>query len=268
MTAFSMLILVFCVLPVVLINRKYLIPRRQVPFFIIYGLIGACAEIAEFWGLFVRVPVAVVAFLLYTQPIWTVFLSRLLLKEPMSYRKTFATVLAMSGVAVLLHASWSGMLDATALGLTAALFGGVCFAFWVIWGRQSGLNNLHFVTTTFGWSSFTFMWLLVFWQLARWFGANSSIVRLSPHFGAANWFPLLVFTIFAGLIPSAAMFRGLQRVDAGIAGVVLLFEPIGASLLGWALFGQQLGSATIAGGLLILAANYFVAGELVEQTAF
>src|SRR5436309_11603342 len=66
------LILTFLMLLPVLVRGGRYVPRREmVPFFAVYGLIGALAELAQFGGIVLGVPVATVALLLYTQPIWT-----------------------------------------------------------------------------------------------------------------------------------------------------------------------------------------------------
>lgn len=255
---FSMLIQFACLLPIVLLKPAYKIEKRFTTFFLIYGLIGAGAELAQFGGLFFGVPVAVVAFLCYTQPLWTILLGRLILGEPFTGRKVAATALALAGVAVLLGPAWVGKSEVSGVGLAIALAGGVLFSLWVIWGRKSGISELHFVTTTFGWSIFTTLWLIISWPLISLWIHDPVIVDLSISIPPLDWFYLLVFTLIAGLIPNFCFFKGLRSVEAGAAGIILLLEPVVASLLAWMFFGQELGIGTLVGGFLILLSNYFV----------
>lgn len=267
-TLFSMLLLLGCILPIVALRPKYLIPKKFLRFFVIYGLIGAGAELAQFGGLFFGVPVAVIAFLFYTQPLWTIVFGRLILREPISLRKMLATLLALAGVVVLLGPASSGIRGASTFGLVISLAGGILFSLWVIWGRKSGISELHFVTTTFGAATFTTLWLILSWPILSLLIQDPALVGLSPSLPALHWFYLLVFTLVSGLIPNLCFFRGLQAVEAGVAGIILLLEPVIASVLAWVLFGQRPGALTVVGGLLILLANYFVidSSQLAGQT--
>src|SRR5215813_5622900 len=69
---YSILLMTLAVLPFAVLRREYSISRDSIPFFVVYGLIGAFAEFGQFVGLIFGVPVAVVALILYTQPLWTV----------------------------------------------------------------------------------------------------------------------------------------------------------------------------------------------------
>ena len=255
---FSMLLLLACMLPVVMLKPEYLMPKRYLWFFVIYGLIGAGAELAQFGGLFFGVPVAVIAFLFYTQPLWTIVLGRVMLQEPISIRKVLATVFALAGGLILLGAASSGIKSASTTGLVISVAGGILFSLWVIWGRKSGISDLHFVTTTFGAAAFTTLWLILSWPILSWLIQDPALVGLSPSLPARHWFYLLIFTIVGGLIPNLCFFRGLQGVEAGVAGIILLLEPVIASVLAWVVFSQRPGALTVLGAILILLANYFV----------
>lgn len=258
---FSMALLTICIIPILLLKPGHLIPVRLLPFFIVYGLIGACVSLAQFTGLFFGVPVAVVAFLLYTQPLWTVFLGRVVLGELITARKLIATLLSLAGTGALMLSEWTGRGGTSIVGLSAALCGGLFLSIWVILGRKSGLSQLHFVTTTFGLSSFTVLWLIVLWFPISLLVTDPSIVRLSLNFPSAYWPYLTIFAVVSGLIPSFCFFRGMRLVEATEAGVLLLLEPVAAGLLAWGLFAQRLGLATFFGACLILVSNYLIIGK-------
>ena len=48
--------------------------------------------------------------------------------------------------------------------------------------------------------------------------------------------------------------RSLRHIPAPTVGLFLLGEPIAASILAYAVFGEMPGLLTIAGGVLVLAA--------------
>jgi drug/metabolite transporter (DMT)-like permease len=74
------------------------IKRRDLPFFIAYGILGFAAFEVLLLGAFARMPVAVAVALLYTAPAFVVLFSRVLWKEALTARKQGALVLALLGV--------------------------------------------------------------------------------------------------------------------------------------------------------------------------
>ena len=257
-TFFSMLLLLVCILPIIAIKPKFLFPRSFLSFFAVYGLIGAGAELAQFGGLFFGVPIAVIAFLFYTQPLWTVIFGRLLLGEAITWRKIVATALALAGIVLIVNVTSERLAGFSIVGMSISLAGGILFSLWVIWGRKSGISDLHFVTTTFGAAAFTTLWLALCWPLISWLIPDRSIVALSPSLPMTDWLYLFIFTLIGGLIPNLFIFKGLQAIEAGVVGMILLLEPIIASFGAWLVFGQQISLGTAVGGGLILLSNYFV----------
>ena len=66
-------------LPVLIVRKQLWPPRQTLGFYLIFGLISAALQLTQFAGIVLGVPVAVVALLLYTQPVWTTVFGRLLL---------------------------------------------------------------------------------------------------------------------------------------------------------------------------------------------
>jgi DME family drug/metabolite transporter len=77
--------------------------------------------------------------------------------------------------------------------------------------------------------------------------------------------------LYLGLVPSALayamFFAALRTLPATASAVAVLIEPVTAALLAWALFGERLGLAGLAGGALVLAAVAVAASEAPEAVA-
>jgi DME family drug/metabolite transporter len=244
-------------LPIALIRRGYMVKKETLSFFVFYGLIGASLELAQFGGIALGVPVAIVVLLLYSQPIWTIAFARLMLEEPITSRKTIAAFIALLGVVFLLRSWEIRSLDST-LGIASSLLGGVLLSLWITLGRKSGISNQHYLTTTIGWSGFSVIWLLLLWPVAALFIHEPSLIRLSIDSLPAYWFHLAVFGSVAGVIPHLLFYRGIQNIQASTAGIVLLLEPVSATTLAAILFGQTVGLNVLCGGALILFSNYLI----------
>ncbi len=143
---------------IILVRRQYLIKKEMLLFFITYGLIGALTLLAQFGGIILGVPVAIVALLLYSQPIWTTIFGKMILNEKVTVTKILAVVIALAGVLILIR-SWNIERAGSSTGIIFATLGGIFLSLWVIWGRKSAINKQHYITTTAGWAIFSAFWL-------------------------------------------------------------------------------------------------------------
>jgi DME family drug/metabolite transporter len=71
---------------------------------------------------------------------------------------------------------------------------------------------------------------------------------------SAGWPLLLYLGVGPTAIAYALFTAGLGRVPATAAGIVSLLEPLTATTLGLAVFGERLGTTGAIGALLLLAA--------------
>ena len=129
-TFYRSLIVFLILLPVVFIGRRRLmIKRREVPFYALYGLIGGLLELLLFTGIALGVPVAITVLLLYTQPVWTIFIGRAILGESLTRVKLLSAVLGVTGM-VILFGSWQTASTGSVYGIAAALASGLLLSFW------------------------------------------------------------------------------------------------------------------------------------------
>jgi drug/metabolite transporter (DMT)-like permease len=85
---------------------------------------------------------------------------------------------------------------------------------------------------------------------------EQTIIRISADFPLIYWFYFAIFGSIGGVIPHLFFFRGVQKVQAGVAGIILLLEPVSATVLADILFNQPIGLNIFIGGVLILVSNY------------
>jgi drug/metabolite transporter (DMT)-like permease len=253
----GVLLTALLVLPALLTNPRLRLQRRDLGLFVTYGLVGATLQLTQFAGIVLGVPVALVALLLYTQPVWTVVLGRIWLQEPITATKAGAAALAAVGVVVLFDPRGVAG-TAPTIGLLAALAAGLALSFWVILARASALRGNSAVTTTFGYTAFSAAWLLAAWPIATLVLPSASLGRLSLAPFLAQWHWVALYTVGANLLPALLAMWGMRRVEASTAGVLLLLEPVSAALLAWPLFGETLQGNVALGGGLILAANWLL----------
>ncbi len=263
----SLLVFVM-LLPVVLIKPRYMLRRDKIPFYALYGLIGGLLELSLFSGIALGLPVALTVLLLYTQPVWTIFFGRLFLGEKITSVKLVSVLLGIAGMVVLFE-SWETASGLPLPGVAAALAAGVLLSLWVILGKRSSALDQHYITTTFGWSGFASLWLLLLLPAANLLIPDKGFVKLTPGLSPADWGYLVVFAMVGGAVPHLLFYRSLRRLSASVAGIILLLEPVSATILAWIFFSQKIDGYVLLGGVFILVSNYLVIrSERLEAPVF
>ena len=243
--------------PYLALHRDLLVRRALFPFYMVYGLIGAMLQLTSISALFFGVPVAIVAMLLNTQPVWTTIIGHFWLKEPAGRRQLTAMAIALVGLFILLepwHAERLGQVTGILLGLA----GGLSLSLWIIWGRRGGMKGQHGVTITLGYLFFTGLSLVLIYPLILLLTEDAQLVRISLSLPDNSWFFLIVYVLIAILLPHLLFYTGIQKVKAVTAGMLLLMEPVSAALLATLIFGEAVTAYMVVGGSLILLSNYFI----------
>ncbi|MCL4243646.1 MAG: DMT family transporter [Candidatus Dadabacteria bacterium] len=256
------LIVGLILLPAVLARKDLMPGRGALGFLAVYGLIGGLLELALFAGLALGVPVAIVVLLLYTQPVWTIFIGRAALGEEITGRKLASALLGLAGLACLMKSWEAGA--ASYIGVACGLLSGILLSLWVVLGKKVSVTGQHYVTTTFGWSIFASAWLLLLLPLMKLLLPSEEFSGLTFAFPAGDWLALVIVSVLGGAVPHLLFYRGLRGVPASVAGIVLLLEPASATVLAWAFLSQHIGFYTLLGGVFIILSNYIVvrrAGE-------
>lgn len=178
-------------------------------------------------------------------PVMIAALAALVLRERITTRVTIALALGVAGTALLV-ADPSDVAPITprfALGAMLALGAALSYAVYVVVAKAAlaRVAPLPLAAVTFLVAA-VLLTLPVAWT-------ETPVTQL-----ARGW-PWLVYL---GAVTTAAAYAlyttGLRLVPSSVAGIVSLFEPLTATLLGSLLFGERLGSAGIAGATLLVAA--------------
>ena len=185
---------------------------------------------------------AVASILLYTAPSFVVVLSAVLWHEAVTGRKLLALVLTLLGCA-LVCGVFSGEVTVTAVGLLLGLGAGFFYALYSIFGRYA-LAHYDSMTVT--------VWTFLF------AGPASLVLLRRADVAAFAARPDLLATaaclvVFSTVLPYLFYTRGLARVDSGRASIMASLEPVVASLVGAAAFGEPVTALTAAGIGCVLA---------------
>ena len=251
------LLFTLLLLPIVILKKECRIKRGMLKTLMAYGFISTFAAYAEFMPIVLGVPVAIIVLLLYTQPLWTIILSKWFLGEIITKRKIIAMVTVLIGALILIN-PFNISKVGNILGVIIALLGGISLSGWVIMGRVSGKKKFHPITTKFGYTMFLVLFLFLSYPLMQMFVKDPAIINIGFNLPINIWMYLLIFALVSNLIPHLFYFAGTRKVESSDAGIILLLEPVSAAVLAAVFLGQAITLNIFVGGLFILFANYLV----------
>ena len=188
--------------------------------------------------------------LLYTMPIWTIFLVHFYLKERLNTRKWIGVASGTLGILCIL--GWDTLVHQNReilFGELLVIGGAMSWSVSNIWvkKRMSG-ENIYMVSSL---------------QLAL--GAIGLALLAIPTEGIFNldWNAHSVYILlFTGLIASAVdftiWFYLLKNLDIKITTFSSMLVPVFGLIFDWAILGNSLDAGVIAGGALILIGIYKV----------
>lgn len=248
------ILVLLILLPFIIFNKSLRKLHGKKWLWILYGFVSAGCLLLEFVGVILGVPVAIVVLLLYTQPLWTVLITYLFLKEKITSGDLFACFLVLIGAVILINPfNVAGI--KSILGVVLSLLGGVCLSGWVVIGSFVSKNKSPPITTKFANAILTIIFLLIGYPFLLLVN-NTSINAFSFNFSPMIWVWLIIFTLFVELISHILYFKGTKVVPTVDAGIILLLEPVVGSILAILFLGQAITWNVFVGGVVILIANY------------
>ncbi len=190
-----------------------------------------------------RTSAATAATLQYVAPALTLLYGWLSRTEKVDTRKVAAVVLAILGAA-LATGALVGQFIFDPLGILAALGSATCFAFITIFSKPFASRYDSLAFTGYAFAAMALFYFLV----APW--AVVELLGQQPRAAAG----VALYAVALGVVPTVLYFYSLRHVAPTTATVVLSFEIVVASSLGWLLLGEPLAAWQIVGGAIVIAA--------------
>lgn len=259
-STYSLLFIFILTTPFLILKRSMPFHKKNVIFYAVYGFIGALLQLTQFGGMIFGTPVAIVAILIYTQPIWTTIFGKIFLNEEITRIKTAAVIVAFLGTFIIVS-PWKINNIGSIIGIISALLAGIFLSLWIIFARKTAINKEYYINILSAYSLFSLLWLLALFPLINRLTQNYLIVRLSYDFPNIYFFYFLIFSFTAAFLPNSLFYKGIEKIEASKAGIILLLEPVVASLIGIIVFNQYLNSTIFLGGGLIIFSNYLAIKE-------
>lgn len=253
----TLIILPFVLLIKKIRNELLKIPRSTLFIMILIGLILA-AHFALWITSLTKTSVASSVILVTAHPIIVAPISYYFLKEKLSKINAIGITLSVVGVIILVLGNYgfvSFTLD-TLEGNILAILGGVGAGLYILGGRKirKTVSILPYAFVVYAVGTVTlFIICLMF---------NAPVYNLSMK----DYQIILLMAFVSGIFGHTMYNWSLEYIRASVASVFLLGEPIGSSLLAYAIpwIHQEPSTYTIMGGCIILLGIYLTAKNTNE----
>lgn len=193
------------------------------------------------------------ALLVNSTPVW-VLLIDLALRNLSDVRRILLPVI-LSGLGYGVVSLGDSGAGSSVLGDMLALSGGLLLAVFIVAGREARrtLSVTQYAQRAYFWAA---LLLLV----------PALIQRPEPSLEPLRVGAVLAMCVFSQIIGHTLVANALGRVSAGAVALILLLEPVLASIYAWPLFGEKPTLNFLIGGTLVLIAVGLVAYGQARQT--
>lgn len=242
--AFATLALILAI-----VNRHLLrIDRQDIPFFVLYGLVGVTCNYAFYFYALSLTSVATAVILLYTYPALVALLAALFLKERLDWIKGLVLILTFAGCFAVAQGYDPTALKPNLKGVLFGLGGGVTAAIYSLFGKKA-LHRYNSWTTVCYAFGFGALFLLVL---------RPPQVILSTGYPWQAWVAILSLAWFPTLLAYALFMASMKYIEASKASITATLEPVVASLLAYVFLGeiiewpQLIGVGLVLTGIIVL----------------
>lgn len=182
------------------------------------------------------------AILLYTAPAFVMIMSYFLFKEAFTKAKVGALVLSFAGC--VLVSGGFGSEAISMMGLLTGLGAGFGYALYSIFGRYALERGYSSFTIT----TYTFLFASVGCFLITDTSHLAECLAVCPQMIWKGIFWTVLTTVVAYLLYT----KGLSGMEAGRASILATVEPVMATFVGFAIFGEKLTATAVLGVLFVL----------------
>jgi drug/metabolite transporter (DMT)-like permease len=240
------------------------LPRgwREIAVVVGFGITGVALVQWLYFVAIDRLPVGIALLLEFTAPVLVALFARFVYRERVKNRVWLGLGCSLGGLALVAQV-WAGLaLDA--IGVLAGFGAAVSLATYFLLGEHSVSDEspLHVLTEAF-------VVAAVFWNLVRPatglldadLTTSRSLGGTLGHLHAPLWLLFAWMLLLGTVVPFLAELSALQHLTATEVTLIGMLEPVGATVLGWLWFSENLTAVQVGGVVLVLA------GITLAQTA-
>jgi drug/metabolite transporter (DMT)-like permease len=254
----DLLVAATLILVLSLIQARLLhLPRRQVGFFILYGIVMMVFSAA--WTISVALNGAAISTVLaYSSPAFTAVLAWKIWREPLGPFKIVAVLLSIAGCVFVSGVFNSEQWSLNTAGIVIGLASGLMFSGYSIFGKeasQRGINPWTTLTYAFGFAA-VFLFVALQLPLGDWIPALSGLGSGRDLFwlgGNVQGWGYLLALVWVPTIGGYGLYTvSLTYLPASVASLITSLEPSMTAALAYMFLGERLTAAQIIGSVMVI----------------
>ena len=182
----------------------------------------------------------------FVYPVFTILGCIVFLKEQVRPLKIFCAALCMCGILLF----YNGESEASLPGIGLAFLSGITYAFYIIYLKKGGLQDMDTIKLIFYMNSVAAVMIFIM-ALA----SGSFTVHMTGN----AWVTAVVFAALISLVGVFGFQLGVKYVGPESAAILSTFEPITSVIIGILAYNEEFSLKTLAGCLCILSSVIIVA---------
>jgi len=222
----------------------------------LYMLSIFIVQIGQFTPLFMGLSVSMVILCLYTQPLWTILINKIVLKNKARLYEDIVAFFVLLGMVVLINPFSDFAFNI--YGALLAIGGSIGLSIWVIVSTSLTRTNITKSSIMFLGSMAASMPFLILYPLFEKIIPDKAMLTLSLSKDFNVWVILIIYVLFSQIMSLLLFYKGAEKVSSIHSGLILLLEPVFAVLLDVVFFKTVLTPNIIIGGLLIISSNAYL----------
>jgi drug/metabolite transporter (DMT)-like permease len=223
-------------------SHRLVLPKRtDLLSLIILGALVYFPQSTFYYTALLFSPVAIVALLLYTYPVFVTLGAYALGWERISRRLAGAFIIALVGL--ILVANPFG--TAIGLGVILAFGSAILYTIYILAGSKVLRRVKGDVAAFYVMGAASVSFGLT--------GALTGSIRL--NWSVAAWFWVVTISLVCTVLAATTFFIGISKIGPSRAALISLIEPVTSVILSLALFGNKLTISQWLGGLFILVST-------------
>ena len=229
--------------------RDLRIERRDIAWFVAFGVFGMGAVQWLYYEAIQRIPIAVALVVEFTAVILVLLYFRLRGRK-VGRALWYAGVLSLAGCFFASGAYDAGLRAVNTEGVLIAALDSLLFTSYFVLGERLAARYSAWTLAVYG-----FGFALLAWQILQpawslpWATTDGSV-----------WIRVLGVVVLAAIVPFTLGFIALRLLPGARVSIVATSEPFIAAVIAWVVLGQALQAPQILGGALVLG------GILIAQT--
>lgn len=229
-------------------RRLILLSRKQILISCLLGFLGYAVFSSLYFMSIQGLSVSLAAMLLFTFPLFVNLGEHFILKNKMRLSEILNLLIAFLGLILLL---WGPVFFDSFVSILYALGAALTYSIYVLVSGQVQ-KNVHPLSSS--------LYVIFSAGFGLWLFHQPNLLSDVLFMNQEQWQYVFGLSVICTILPISLFLWGLQKMNSGLASLVVMIEPVVASLAAWILLNEKLKPLQYLGMILILGA--LVAGSV------